>query len=762
MTECTKGSLATIVLTTALLFFYYSYQIIHADHLAFGVGGDGYKNYYTLAYFLKNDSGSHFTGMNYPYGENVVFTDNQPAVAWTLKILENVFPAINNHIHAYLIWVIFLSIIISSFYIYKILIEFRVGTVLAMVFAIFIAMMSPQLPRLNAHFALGYTCYLPLLLWLLIRYFNTNGRFIYAVFLFSLITVFTFIHIYYLAFAIFFIIPLIFIFWLVNFREQGKYFRFILGLVLSVILPFIILKIYLLITDPILDRPQSPYGFLAYYSTPADIFLHPYSFTGQIMARFLPPNVLVYHSEGTGYIGLSVILILFSGLVVIIKSGRLAKKLLPDFYPLNYFILPAIMVLLFAMSFPFGIDGFRDHYNQFPMAIKQLRAVGRFNWIFYYVAAITAAVIAWRIFLNFENRRKYSGYVFILLICSIWFLEVHMISSRYEVDFKNNGTEINEQKDAMAFSNTVENTGRSINQFQAILAFPFFLNGSEKIYIESDAGFGAMETSLITGLPIACGSMSRTSLSQTLKMVNLLSGPLVRKKVLADYNNNKPLLLVALNETLSPEEMTLISRSKLLFSLGQKKYYELPLSAFNDSVNDVEKYILTVKASLLHHNGYMSCDTAQNVILRQFENGWKDGEILCEGEHYAKDRVWLYQDTLPASLDSTGYEVSIWMHADQRSAGFPSLCYSQLDSSGREIEQRCAGGKFSTNAYNSCVRTALDFTLYSKRNKVYISSTSDYPNCDEYSDFMIRPKYENVIIDLAGDSVYSFNNYFLQ
>ena len=33
-------------------------------------GGDGLKNYYTLDYYVKHDDGWHFTGMNYPYGEN--------------------------------------------------------------------------------------------------------------------------------------------------------------------------------------------------------------------------------------------------------------------------------------------------------------------------------------------------------------------------------------------------------------------------------------------------------------------------------------------------------------------------------------------------------------------------------------------------------------------------------------------------------------------------------------------------------------------
>ena len=49
--------------------------------------GDGLKNYFTMAYYIANDSGWHFSGMNYPYGEFISFTDNQPILSWLLTVL---------------------------------------------------------------------------------------------------------------------------------------------------------------------------------------------------------------------------------------------------------------------------------------------------------------------------------------------------------------------------------------------------------------------------------------------------------------------------------------------------------------------------------------------------------------------------------------------------------------------------------------------------------------------------------------------------
>ena len=40
-----KGLLATVIITTGVLFLYFWYSIINADTLSIGNGGDAYKNY---------------------------------------------------------------------------------------------------------------------------------------------------------------------------------------------------------------------------------------------------------------------------------------------------------------------------------------------------------------------------------------------------------------------------------------------------------------------------------------------------------------------------------------------------------------------------------------------------------------------------------------------------------------------------------------------------------------------------------------------
>ena len=52
------------------------------------LGGDGTKNLYTFLYHILYEKGTWFHGMNYPYGEHLVFTDAQPLFSIPLSYLN--------------------------------------------------------------------------------------------------------------------------------------------------------------------------------------------------------------------------------------------------------------------------------------------------------------------------------------------------------------------------------------------------------------------------------------------------------------------------------------------------------------------------------------------------------------------------------------------------------------------------------------------------------------------------------------------------
>ena len=751
------GAIITITLTAILLFFYYSHQIINANHLNYGQWGDGYKNFYTISYYLKHDNGTHFTGMNYPYGENVVFTDNQPIIAWLLKFLSIFFPFIINHIHAYLAGVIFFSVVISAFFLYKTLIEFEVSELHAALFGSLIALLSPQIVRLHGHYALGYTCFIPILLFLLVRYFKTNGRLKVFFFITSTLTFFAFIHIYYLAMGSFFVLLIACVFSLSKISEIKKHIRFIGFLFISAVIPFFILKSYLLLTDHVNDRPHSPWGFVSSRSTVADILLHPYSFTGEVIGQLFPKANIAYHFEGSGYIGLVTLITLLIVLILSIVSFSEIKKV-SNWYLLNIFMITAFVVLLFAMAFPFSIDGLEPYYTKMPSAVKQFRASGRFNWIFYYTATLYAAVFISHLFRYLYSKKKYILYT--LLVCSvyaIWFIEMNMIAVRNEKDFKANSNYIDDQAESDKLHGALQSNGKNSGNFQAILSFPFFLNGSEKLYIESGGSFEAMKASLFTGLPLIDTKMSRTSESQAFSIANLLSSDYIRKDIIRKFPGQKPLLMLTSGNDFMPVERKLISKARLLFTDGDNRFYELPLSAFSDSIDVVKSEFAYNRTRLISHGDYSSFDSTNNVIVKRFEDQPKGYTVFGKGAEYVEHGVtYFYYDTLPAAQDSTPYEMSAWVYSDERRAAFPVIYMTQIDSSGKEVQKYETNPKFSTNTFGKWVRGEIDFTLYKKTNKILLMADDYYGTYDEV---MMRPMATTVITGIENDSTFIYNNY---
>ncbi len=132
-----------IVLSIAISWFYFGDILLHPNDYFFQAGGDGVKNYFTPLYFIENDSGVWFTGMNYPFGEHVVFTDNQPVLSWTLQwVDQNLFDISGNIVgimNSLMLMSLFLSIGVL-FFLQK---RFGLPTIYALVTSLIIGFLAP-------------------------------------------------------------------------------------------------------------------------------------------------------------------------------------------------------------------------------------------------------------------------------------------------------------------------------------------------------------------------------------------------------------------------------------------------------------------------------------------------------------------------------------------------------------------------------------------------------------------------------------------
>lgn len=68
-----------LILACGITSYFYGKMLLHPNEYVFKSTGDGLKNYYTYAYHIKHDtSATEVEAMNYPYGENFLYTDNHP------------------------------------------------------------------------------------------------------------------------------------------------------------------------------------------------------------------------------------------------------------------------------------------------------------------------------------------------------------------------------------------------------------------------------------------------------------------------------------------------------------------------------------------------------------------------------------------------------------------------------------------------------------------------------------------------------------
>lgn len=83
-----------IVYAVAMIVTIYmlSYIVLTPGSVLLSTTGDAGKNYFTYLYHSLYGNGMHFDGMNYPYGEHIIFTDGQPLLSVLQGYSRNIIP----------------------------------------------------------------------------------------------------------------------------------------------------------------------------------------------------------------------------------------------------------------------------------------------------------------------------------------------------------------------------------------------------------------------------------------------------------------------------------------------------------------------------------------------------------------------------------------------------------------------------------------------------------------------------------------------
>lgn len=564
-----KANSILIGLTLVFVSFFYSDVLLNLNRTLFGgTGGDAIKNYWVVDYHLKQDKDFvRFEGVNYPNGEHVVFTDGQIGLTYLLYLLpEGV--GIGEYSIAIVNLAMLFSIVVCSYFLYKIYLFYGVEQNWAILFSLIGTFMSPQLGRIIGHFALAYGCVIPILWYLLLVYFK-KGKLLPLVLLGIFYCFFSFIHLYYLLIAGGFIF-LMLIIHIVFFTRQ--YVEGLKAILIGVLLPVISVFLFMYLTDDISDRPTVPGGFLFYRANIESIFL-PVKFP---IIKWWAQNVFPIRMasfEGISYVGISVTVIL-----VAFFYNRFIRKVKVSFDALSSFqisLIASILLLLFSFGLPFiwGMQSLISYLGP----IQQFRSIGRFSWPFFYV--INVFVFTWFYFRYVKGGVK-KGYLYFYL--PVFFLSI------YEIYLFNSDISkrrfISEEKVFAIENNNLRNL--KWGHFQAIYPMPYFWVGSESMDISPNPYLFKEIASIASekGTPIIGNNLSRVSFTQSMNMLRLVYGEKVGNEMFENYNTKAIIIAKVKHSTLKKSSQSLLKESTYLLSTDDLDYYSINIHNFKNRV----------------------------------------------------------------------------------------------------------------------------------------------------------------------------------
>ncbi len=707
------------------------------DHFV-TAGGDALQSYYVTAFYAMHNVGTHFTGMNYPFGEHFNYPNLQPLLAATMGFLQRYGVPAGRYTVAITNLVALSSLLITPAVLYAILRRTRLPVPYAAALALIISFMAPQILRLDAHLSLSYAWFVPWLWYCIIRVQEAPGRWQwYGLFVASTLVMATIMP-YFLALGCFFLSGHV----LVLAWQQPRMRPWLGRMVVAALVPLLLFRGYLWVTDPITDRPANPYGLLVYVATPGTVFTPVLGPLHDWRQQHWPSANDSY--EGVSYVGLvctatlaAAFILGFGAIIRRRQWRRLGRPALP--LHLRTGLWAAGLLLLLAFGYPFKwrwLDGLTDHAGP----VKQFRSLGRFAWPFYYVATTYTAYCLYRLWRYLRRRQLHVVAWAGLSVLLFWATEAW-----WQVSDK--AAQVTEAVGASDFLDPATGlaarltwASRPVSDFQAILPLPYYNIGTDKFDLSGSGNstYQAYKMAATTGLPLLASYIPRASVSQVMQHVQLFSSTLVPKTLLAAFPNNKPLLLLVTPDALTEAEQRLVCLGHLLVQGPEGALYELPLAALGaTSLAHERAKADSLLPTLPLRPGGLRATTPAGVIVQGYDGASDRRGRLHPGAFYAPKEGFstLYDGGLPMPADTGRYEASVWLYG-KSDYGFGNMQVKLYDATGQELDHQTADARHATEVLGDWVRVVVPF----RRSPQAVRLEILYDNRDLLvDDLLVRP-----------------------
>ncbi|UOR04739.1 hypothetical protein MUN82_17540 [Hymenobacter aerilatus] len=246
----------------------FPFVLAHPNDYFFLTGGDALQSHYATAFYALHDHGVRFTGMNYPYGEHFNYPNLQPLIALVMNWLQQAGIPAARHTVAITNLVALLGVMVTPVVLFSILRRLSLPVGYAMLMALLIGYLSPQIDRLGGHMSLSYTCFVPMLWYCIIRMQENPYQWRWYI-LFGIGSILMgLVMLYFLACGSFFLLGHI----AVLYWRQPRAWVLLRRMLLAALLPLLLFRGWLWLTDTVADRPPNPYGLFTYVATPLSVF----------------------------------------------------------------------------------------------------------------------------------------------------------------------------------------------------------------------------------------------------------------------------------------------------------------------------------------------------------------------------------------------------------------------------------------------------------------------------------------------------------
>lgn len=737
------GSLATLLCIWVFAPFVFS---PHAHLLSTGL--DGLRSYFTTLYYVQHGQGWHFPGMNYPFGEHIFFVDNQPLVAICLRLLQRMGWEVVPHTPLLIHLGLFLSLILSAPLLYALLRHYLLPRQWALPVALIITFLSPQLTRFEGHFGLGWICFLPGLWVLMVRL--PKHSVLYGCLLAGWIFTFGLIHGYYLLMGSMFAGGYLF---LLVWKKKSSFLLF--HALITALLPLLLTKVLLILTDPITDRPIHPYGFFAYRTHWEGLLLPHEGPLWEVLNQFV--QVRKVKPEAHAYVGfvgfIAVVMLLFRW--VRRRKLRPRRRIFFTSMPgdLGTIMHVALLILVFSMAMPFrlGMEFLLDLLPQ----LKQFRALGRFAWVFYYVFTVYLAILLhqWTRSLRIKGK-VVQGIAIYIAALTLWGFDTYVHVDHRRTHFLQPSNYQVFQHHPIDYTRLLRDRGMEPEAFQALLPLPFFQIGSDK-FSPLAVDYYAHRESLIaafqTGLPLCNGILTRTSLAQTLQLVQLVGHPYLPKTILNKYPDSRPVLVLYISGTdLSPGQRHILNQAELMGQQDHIRLYAVPVEGLKGTVPD--------SLSTAQFKESLSCSDSTRRDWR-FVHGDKQELAAPSPQPWtqAQGPIHLFDAPFTEGRVGSRYEISLWVEANLERDAFPYIHVEQISSGGEKLHDKKINPKFLFEVWKNWVRVADTMEILTPQPHLKIWTEGRHATV---SNLMIRPLEVHLSADIPNSPHIVFDNFY--